>query len=72
MFYSYEHIESDIILELTINSSLEIGDILERLELANENLEDTFKCNAQLYLHAAVCRANPMAHTETYYCITLS
>lgn len=57
MFYFCERIESDIILVFTINSTLEIcdnEDILDRLELADENLEDAFKCTAPLQLHAAV------------------
>lgn len=47
MLSFYEHIERDIILEHSINSTLEIcdnKDIVERLNIADENLEDTCYC----------------------------
>lgn len=51
MFYFCECIVSDIIFVFTINSTLEIcdnEDTLDRLELADESLEDAFKCTTPL------------------------
>lgn len=47
-------------------------DILEKLDLTHEDLEDTFQRDTLLYLQAAVCWANPVAHANARYCMTLS
>lgn len=67
MFYSCDCTESDIIVELTINSSTEICDNRD----INGDLKGWSPFN-MLYLHAAFCWVNPMAHTERHDCMVLS
>lgn len=61
-----------IIIELSINSSTEICDNRDINGDLKEPLQHAFKCNTPLYLHAAFCGVNPMAHAERHDCMVLS